>query len=96
MIQPQAEYFFMNDKSFSPVVFAGLGWAWINFKGDDPDDDFAQTKLGDDSFTGNFGLGVEIELGQFYLLPAVRGRWFNARDDDPIDWEGLLKFGIKF
>jgi hypothetical protein len=78
------------------VVFAGLGWAWVNFKGDDPDEDFEQTKLGDSSLTGNFGIGLEIELGQFYLLPAVRGRWFNARDDDPIDWEGLLKFGIKF
>ena len=51
--------------------------------------------LDDDSFTLNAGLGARIMLGKtFFLMPAAKCRWFEQREDEPIDTEVTLGFGF--
>jgi hypothetical protein len=49
------------------------------------------------SFTVQAGFGVRILLGdKFYIRPAARVRWFEARGDEDLDTEYLIGFGRAF
>lgn len=49
------------------------------------------------SFTVQAGFGVRILLGEaFYIRPAARVRWFEARGDEDLDTEYLIGFGRAF
>ena len=49
------------------------------------------------SFTVQAGFGVKFVLGQhFYLRPAARVRWFEARGGEDIDTEYIIGFGRAF
>lgn len=49
------------------------------------------------SFTVQAGFGVKFILGDhFYLRPAARVRWFEARGGEDIDTEYIIGFGRAF
>ncbi len=49
------------------------------------------------SFTAQAGFGFKFVLGDhFYLRPAARVRWFEARGGDDLDTEYVLGFGRTF
>ena len=49
------------------------------------------------SFTLQAGFGVKFVLGQhFYLRPAARVRWFEARGGEDLDTEYIIGFGRTF
>ena len=53
--------------------------------------------LEDTTFTVQAGFGVRILLGDaFYIRPAARVRWFEARGDEDLDTEYLIGFGRAF
>jgi len=82
-----------------PSVFVGPGWAFVGgrLETSDQGGGTSQELLSDDSFTVNFGAAVRIDLGeQFFVWPQARWRYFEARDDDELDLEGLVAFGLKF
>jgi hypothetical protein len=49
------------------------------------------------SFTLQAGLGIKFVVGDhFYLRPAARIRWFEARGGDDLDTEYIIGFGRTF
>src|SRR5262245_50067616 len=91
------EYAWRVDKSFSPLIGGGLGFAFtsVDTEVSGPIGSLEIEGLADDSFTINAGLGARIMLGKtVFLMPAAKWRWFEQREDEPIDSE--LTLGVGF
>ena len=88
-----------HSKKVLPAFFFGTGLAFTSADssfegrvGSIEVDDLEGT-----SFTVQAGFGVRILLGEaFYLRPAARVRWFEARGDEDLDTEYLIGFGRKW
>ena len=88
-----------HGKKAIPSFFFGTGLAFANV------DSSVEGRIGsidvDDldgtSFTAQAGFDVKIVVGDhFYLRPAARLRWFEARGGDDLDTEYVLGFGRAF
>jgi hypothetical protein len=86
---------FRGDKKVSPMVGAGAGTTFsstdLNISG--PGFSIVGNDLDDDSLTANIVLGTSIQLGnRFWLHPAAKLRWYEARESDETDREIAVHF----
>jgi len=88
-----------HSKKAAPSFFFGTGLAFANV------DSKVEGRIGsinvDDldgtSFTVQAGFDVKFTVGEhFYLRPAARVRWFEARGGEDLDTEYVLGFGRSF
>jgi len=82
-----------------PSFFFGAGFAFENADSEveGPVGSIEVDDLDGTSFTVQAGLDVKILVGEhFYLRPAARLHWFEARGDEDLDTEFVLGFGRTF
>ncbi len=94
------EYYFNPAGAVNFSAFAGAGWAFVSTRATasvrGAGIPITET-LGGDSFEMQAGLALRFRVGEkFYLRPAYRIRWLEARRGDDLDREALLAFGFKF
>lgn len=82
------------EKKWVTLLYGGLGWAFVDFEADTEP---LPVKLGDDSFTFNFGAAGKLQLKErIYLRFDARARWYKDRDGDEIDTLGTVAIGWSF
>lgn len=90
---------FGHGKKATPSFFFGLGFAFESADSEieGPIGGITVDDLDGTSFTAQAGLDVKIAVGEhFYLRPAARLHWFEARGDEDLDTEFILGFGRSF
>lgn len=90
---------FSQGKKAIPSFFFGLGFAFASADSEveGPIGSISVDDLDGTSFTAQAGLDVKIAVGEhFYLRPAARLHWFEARGDEDLDTEFILGFGRSF
>lgn len=94
-----AGWTFATRKRWNPMLYGGLGW--VNVTADvevSPPGAFDQIGgLFDNSFSLHGGAGIRIGVTKgSYVRVDYRVRWFDERDDDPLDGEATLAYGWYF
>jgi hypothetical protein len=88
-----------HSKKAVPSFFFGAGFAFesADSEVEGPIGSIEVDDLDGTSFTAQAGFGVKFVLGDhFYLRPAARLHWFEARGSDDLDTEYILGFGRTF
>lgn len=104
LLTVEATYvYFLRPKTrhLVPELSLGVGWAFA-----DADERRLPAQLlpgdplegrGDDSLTANAGLRFRLNLerwGRRYVYFGVRGRWFEAREEDEVETQALFGMGL--
>ena len=91
-----AGWHFTPEKKWATLLYGGIGWAFVDVDVDDATEPFP-VKLGDDSFTFNFGAAGKLRLKKMiYLRFDVRARWYTDREEDEIDTLATVAIGWTF
>jgi len=99
LIDLNVTYALRPKSRFGLLVGGGIGGAFISADGhiDEPGGELFFEDVTSDSLTLNVVAGAVFNVGEkFYIRPQLRMRWFEAREDDQVDQEMSLGFGIRF
>lgn len=75
-----------------PEIALGVGWAFVDAEGPEPG-----RGLGDDSLTLNAAFRLRFNLDRYggkYLYFGARSRWFEAREEDEVETQGVIGLGF--
>ena len=93
-------YLFIPDSRFATLALGGgVGWSFADLDGELITDELLISfkNFEQNSFTMHVvGVAAFSLTEQIYLKPAVRWRWYEARDDNQFDLEYTFALGFVF